>query len=244
MDRSLTDRMGDGWEYYISLFYFFILSVLFVYLIRYTVSRKKNFTFFDLIQISLYTVFLSGLFVAAYMFYFRNMSIGKTTLLHVDMPVLFLFAGLTSLWFWKEKQGNKSSYLIHDVNQEMSSLKEKHTSHDRIIEVHHGRNISKIKIEDLLMIYRLNGINYIIDKDNNKYRIDMPLKDFDDLVNSNGYFRANRSLILNREAIISYSQDNRKLILELVTDDIGINNTVGKNKITEFKNWFINKSAT
>ncbi|MEP4496293.1 MAG: LytTR family DNA-binding domain-containing protein [Ekhidna sp.] len=81
--------------------------------------------------------------------------------------------------------------------------------------VHRGSKIFPIKNADVRLAYLNNGITSIITKDHKKHIVNYSLDALDDILGKD-FYRANRQIIIHREAIIHVSQYfARKLLVEI-----------------------------
>jgi two-component system, LytTR family, response regulator len=103
---------------------------------------------------------------------------------------------------------------------------------------HHQRNIVAVTIERIACFYR-DEVIWIQTTDNQRLITDYnSLDEIEELLNSEGFFRANRQFIVNKQTIESYrTHFTGKIELKLVVstkDEI----VVSKEKAHQFRGWF------
>lgn len=94
-----------------------------------------------------------------------------------------------------------------------------------------------LNVENIALIYIENDIVYALASNNSKSALFKTLDEVENLLNPSSYFRINRQMIVNREAITSIEPYfNRRVIVSL-----NVNNekkaVVSRLKVTPFKNW-------
>jgi DNA-binding LytR/AlgR family response regulator len=127
----------------------------------------------------------------------------------------------------------KLSYLLSDLDNRFTSLKFKTR-----FTAHFQRNIVAVSTEQIACFYR-DEVIWIQTTDNQRLITDYnSLDEIEELLNSEGFFRANRQFIVNKQAIESYRTNfTGKIELKLVVktkDEI----VVSKEKAHQFRGWF------
>ena len=101
-----------------------------------------------------------------------------------------------------------------------------------------GDHIRSVKAENIDLFYAEGRTVYIITNKNNKYIIDFKLEELQTNLNPNMFFRANRSFIININAIsdvVVYS--NSRLKIELIRE-FEKEIIVSRDKVSQLKTWF------
>jgi two-component system LytT family response regulator len=127
----------------------------------------------------------------------------------------------------------KLSYLLSDLDNRFTSLKFKTR-----FTAHFQRNIVAVSTEQIACFYR-DEVIWIQTSDNQRLITDYnSLDEIEELLNPEGFFRANRQFIVNKQAIESYrTHFTGKIELKLVVktkDEI----IVSKEKAHQFRGWF------
>ena len=101
-----------------------------------------------------------------------------------------------------------------------------------------GDHIKSIKTENILLFYADGRTVYIITAKNNEYIIDFTLEELVKHLDPENYFRANRTFIVNINAIrdvLIYSNSRLKILLNFKFDKEII---VSRDKVAMLKTWF------
>ena len=127
----------------------------------------------------------------------------------------------------------KLTHLLSDFDNRTASLKFKTR-----FTAHFQRNIVAVSTEQIACFYR-DEVIWIQTTDNQRLITDYnSLDEIEELLNSEGFFRANRQFIVNKQAIESYRTNfTGKIELKLVVktkDEI----VVSKEKAHQFRGWF------
>lgn len=125
------------------------------------------------------------------------------------------------------------SHLLHDLKNRttLPKFKTRFTAH-------HQRNIVAVSIERIVCFFR-DEVIWIQTTDNQRLITDYDsLDEIEELLNPEGFFRANRQYIVNKQAIESYrTHFTGKIELKLVVttkDEV----VVSKEKAHQFRGWF------
>lgn len=142
--------------------------------------------------------------------------------------------------FEKFKKLNKTDGFKEQLNHLLSDLGNRSTlpKFKTRFTAHHQRNIVAVTIERIACFYR-DEVIWIQTTDNQRLITDYnSLDEIEELLNPEGFFRANRQFIVNKQAIESYrTHFTGKIELKLVVstkDEI----VVSKEKAHQFRGWF------
>jgi DNA-binding LytR/AlgR family response regulator len=100
-----------------------------------------------------------------------------------------------------------------------------------------GNKLKVVETEAILLFYTDTGLVYAKTLDNKKYVLDFTLEKIYQKVDSNIFFRINRQMIVNIDAIIdmqSYTSNRLKLKLKVAHHEEVV---VSKEKSSDFKTW-------
>jgi DNA-binding LytR/AlgR family response regulator len=100
-----------------------------------------------------------------------------------------------------------------------------------------GQHIKIIHVDEIECFYSENKSTYIHTKENRSYLLDHSLEHWQDQLDPEQFFRANRTFIVHINAIkdiVSYTNSRLKLILHSYNDTEII---VSRERVKEFKNW-------
>lgn len=105
-----------------------------------------------------------------------------------------------------------------------------------------GNAFIPIRAEDVLLIMHHCGINFAIDKANNKYVVDKTLSEFDQMLDESIFFRVNRQAIVNINFIKEFkSMDYGKILIELKDSTwIRTDIVVSQGNARRFRTWIDN----
>lgn len=100
-----------------------------------------------------------------------------------------------------------------------------------------GQHIKIISVREITCFYSENKTTYIKTNDKRDYIIDLSLEELENQLSPELFFKINRKLIVNINAIediISYSNSRLKLVIRNFTNFEAI---VSREKVKDFKNW-------
>lgn len=100
-----------------------------------------------------------------------------------------------------------------------------------------GNNFKVVETHNVMLFYTDTGLVYAKTFTNDKYVMDDTLEKITQKINPKLFFRINRQMIININAIEnmhSYSSNRLKITLKTAHDEAIV---VSKDKATEFKNW-------
>lgn len=100
-----------------------------------------------------------------------------------------------------------------------------------------GDQIVSIKAEDILHFIADDGIVLLMSKDVKRYPVDFTLDQIDEMLDPTVFFRINRKVIININAIqkvTSYFNSRLKVNAIQLSDDSAI---VSRDRVSEFKMW-------
>ena len=112
------------------------------------------------------------------------------------------------------------------------------------LKVHQGKDVFYIEENQVAVVISRHKNTYVHTKEGKVYISDLPLKEIDEMLDHSDFFRLNRQIIANREAIVGYrSLPYQKLQVELkIVDDPLQFVNVSKYQSASFKSW-LNKAV-
>lgn len=134
------------------------------------------------------------------------------------------------------QQSNPEQDNLNNLNSILSKLQQKNYKERFMVKI--GDHIHSILTADILFFYAEGRDAYFINKENKKYLIDHKLESLTELLDPKIYFRANRSHIVNIDAIkdvLVYSNSRLKLSLSVSFDQEVI---ISREKVAAFKAWY------
>ena len=102
-------------------------------------------------------------------------------------------------------------------------------------------HIQSLKSEEATMFYAEGRTVYLVTEDGRRYIIDYKLEALGELLQPDKFYRVNRTIIVNIDAIkdvIVYSNSRLKVVLSTDFDKEII---VSRDKVSAFKGWFEGK---
>ncbi len=146
-----------------------------------------------------------------------------------------LFRSLEKLRTLRDNLPNEPTYSYNELSRMLTQMQKKYKTRF-LTKV--GDHIKSIVTENILLFFAEGRTVYIATKKGNRYIIDYTLEDLLTSLNPELFFRANRSFIVNINAIedvIMYS--NSRLLIKLnfkFEKEI----IVSRDKVAMLKNWF------
>ncbi|MEQ8925826.1 MAG: LytTR family DNA-binding domain-containing protein [Fulvivirga sp.] len=132
-------------------------------------------------------------------------------------------------------KNNLSSPPIN-LNEVLSQLHQKAFKTRFMVKL--GEHIRSITTKDIAFFYAEGRDVYLVTNENRKFIIDYTLEELDELLDPKSFYRANRSFILNIEAItdvVVFSNSRLKVFTNIEIDKEII---VSREKVNTFKEWF------
>ncbi|QSE95974.1 LytR/AlgR family response regulator transcription factor [Fulvivirga lutea] len=123
-----------------------------------------------------------------------------------------------------------------NLNEVLAQLQQK-TFKTRFM-VKLGEHIRSVATKDVALFYAEGRDVYLVTNENRKFIIDYKLEELDDMLDPKDFYRANRSFILNIEAItdvVVFSNSRLKVFTKIDLDREVI---VSREKVNSFKEWF------
>lgn len=136
----------------------------------------------------------------------------------------------------------KDSFSKHstDISDKIQALFKEKKSYQKTIIVNVGDKMIPIAIEDILLFHLDNEVVRIYCPDNKKYLVIKRLDEIESVLDKKLFFRINRQMIINRNAIKEIVPFfNRKVIIK-TTLSFSEKIIVSRLKVTPFINWLEN----
>ncbi|MDW3191551.1 MAG: LytTR family DNA-binding domain-containing protein [Cytophagales bacterium] len=133
-------------------------------------------------------------------------------------------------------QKRTSQQLVnHNLYKDLMTT-ERNDQRSRSIIVHQAQKIFAIKYADIRLVYLKEGITYLMTNQGKQFVINKPLDKMEELL-ANGFYRANRQVLIHRDAISHIdSYFARKLLITPVYD-IQMDIVVSKANAPHFLSW-------
>lgn len=138
--------------------------------------------------------------------------------------VLFFHVIYFALFFMSNKENLESLKIVPEVK----------------IKVADAFAFKFLNQKEILLVYSLFGVTYVINKYYNRFTSELTLKKIEEILKE-GFFRANRKSIISKEIIDSYkSSTNGKIDVFLKEDrvvDMPKKITISRDKAAAFRSW-------
>ncbi|TQI71238.1 LytTR family transcriptional regulator [Gramella sp. Hel_I_59] len=113
---------------------------------------------------------------------------------------------------------------------------------DAEINIESGPKMTKLTYEDIACFYSENKIVYTVQNDGTTLNTDFTLNQLEEKINNQLFFRANRQIIIHKNAVTQIEKiENGKLRIRLkdsIENDAIAEINISRYKRKEFKNWF------
>lgn len=152
---------------------------------------------------------------------------------YILKPITFtdVSKAMNKLKSLKNMFGQQDSIL--EVEKSLGSKKHK----DRFL-VKLGNHIHSVRSSEIALFYAEGRTVYLVTNENKKFIIDYKLEDLNSILESNTFYRVNRTFIVNINTIkdvIVYSNNRLKITPQVrVEKEI----VVSREKVSSFKKWF------
>jgi hypothetical protein len=171
--------------------------------------------------------------IVYYKLYYNITSLkAETTFFEFDMPVALIVLIIGSLYFHQK--------FFHISIQPGGQI----GLESAIIKAHKGKEVLLIGEDDILLLYSLNGIVWLINSNLEKLITDYTLDGILNELNPNHFFRVNRQVIISRKCVKGFERLNYQKIQVKISDDLTPEQSliVSKYNAPNFKKW-LTKSA-
>ncbi|MDN5204418.1 LytTR family DNA-binding domain-containing protein [Fulvivirgaceae bacterium BMA10] len=125
---------------------------------------------------------------------------------------------------------------LTEIRRALSILKDSAYKNRFMVKV--GEHIKSITTDNIELFYAEGRTAYLLTQEGRKFIIDYKLESLEEMLDPTVFFRANRSFILNINAIkdvLIYSNSRLKITLER---DFAREIIVSRDKVAMFKDWF------
>ena len=131
---------------------------------------------------------------------------------------------------------NLKKYLPADIDNVSKAFNQNAYKNRFLVRI--GNHIHSIETHSVSLFFAEGRTVFLVTKDNKKFVLDYKLEDLEYLLEPKDFFRANRTFILNLNAIndvIIYSNSRLKVLVDVNVDKDII---VSRERVSTFKNWF------
>ena len=133
-----------------------------------------------------------------------------------------------------------SFYLIIHMDRKFSKatlpIEKNKSFHDKVVVYHKGA-YGPINLIEIALIDQRNQINWLITFKEEKHILDLSLKEINDVLGTNQFFKINRSQIVNKAAISNFRSGSFGKI-DLILNVNAISTTISKDRAKDFRKWF------
>ncbi|PWJ45076.1 LytR/AlgR family response regulator transcription factor [Sediminitomix flava] len=124
-----------------------------------------------------------------------------------------------------------------DYKELVESIQKKEIKYrDRFL-VNYGSGFLKLNVEDIALFHSINKTTLAVTYDKKEYVVDLTLERLEEQLNPDKYFRVNRQMIMNIDAIQSIEQYFNGKLLVKPTMSFNEEIMVSREKARLFKNW-------
>jgi len=156
--------------------------------------------------------------------------------LYTDVPVLLLFTIILPYLYRKWYLAHYYQTLSMDAKDSTILVPERLP-----FSVKKGNKVYQISIEDICYFYRKDQYNFLRESNGNEYILDQSLTAIEQQLDTHLFFRINRQLLVNRQAIQSYKiLPSRQIALSL-SPVFETGALLNKNRSAQFKKWIQGK---
>lgn len=145
------------------------------------------------------------------------------------------FAGALKKLVRLKNELNPTSQL-QDLSVLMNQLTRKKYKERFMVKL--GDHLKSVSVSDIAYFFADGRTVYLVTSDNRRFIIDFKLEELEEMLDPSDFCRANRTFILNIEAITDVlSYTNSRLIIT-VTPSINKEIIVSRERVNDFKEWF------
>ncbi|WP_214226647.1 LytTR family DNA-binding domain-containing protein [Pedobacter sp. B4-66] len=232
--------------YYYALIPSFLIAAILFYIIRaINIQLDKRFDWAELpIQRAGTQIFFAFIipafcaFLLAFAYFVtRGINIFQTTYLKYDFQFILLQLLLINLYYvayhfylkWSHAEKTISQLALDHIGSQATA---KHT-----FQVSKGAANLLLPVDGIAYFFREGDSNYLRTANGEDYFVNATLDEVQQQLPEDNFFRANRQLIINRQAckgydLLSYGKLNIKLQPQLTTDSV-----VSQKRAVKFKQW-------
>jgi len=128
---------------------------------------------------------------------------------------------------------NDKDYYLNVINSILNGKKE-YRSRFLITGI---SGFQKLETKDIVYIYSDNKLTFAVDSNKKEYTLDYNLEQMETELNPNQFYRLNRKIIANIEAIVKVSNESGGKLKVTIDPAPDFEITVSRLKASEFKNW-------
>lgn len=179
---------------------------------------------------------LAFLMAFAY-FQTRGLDILNTTYLRLDFPFIVLLLVLLNAYYVAFYCYLKWTHAEHTMMKVLASVSEPENKNKDIFMVSKGANVIPLPTTQISYVYRDEEVNYLKTVDAETYYLSQSLDEIQQQLSEDTFFRANRQIIVHRQAIKNYGLlDYGKLEADLLPT-YKEKVIISQKKALAFKKW-------
>lgn len=154
----------------------------------------------------------------------------------IDVPVSLLIITIMQLCYY-------ALYLQAYYQKELQSItistteKESPAISRKNVLVYFGKSLLPIALEDIAYFHKVGEVTLVRTFENQDYRIDQTLEQLQSAVPIGIFYRLNRQMIVNMEAVKEVKNDTSGKLFVILLPTYNEDVTVSRKKASEFKNW-------
>ncbi|WP_234734588.1 LytR/AlgR family response regulator transcription factor [Tellurirhabdus bombi] len=241
-------------EYYADILAYFVITWIVwevnYQLIRYFDRRYSwlTETFKRFILQAVVNLGLSGIILAVAIFVYqipimhREQGFYIEYLFAGDVPMFLVFVFIINLLYAILNIVQLYESRVQELQQELAQLREQPQSEaekttKKNLVVNKGNSMVPLPTDDIAYIYKSNEYNFVKAFDNQEYRVDYTLEQLSQMLSDAEFFRINRQMIANIEAIKQVQQKEQGGFMLRLQPQFSDEVTVSKKKASEFKAW-------
>jgi len=135
------------------------------------------------------------------------------------------------------KTGEQYFNELKTLNKTISNSSNNSDTKNKRLLADKGTKLIPVCIDNIAFIYTQNKISYIVEHNNEKSSINLPLSELFKTLDKSIFYRASRQVIISAKAIDKIEKYGSTQ-LKILTNPISpINIFISKNKLTDFKKW-------
>ena len=223
--NSIVDRISNDWEYFKTLGFSLVVGFGAIFFIYYISLKIHQNVFLNNFLLATIVGSIASILTYFYFTYILEYEIEGSTLLTVDIPLIFFICFLTLIVFRRNKG-------------DTTPLKDSLSAVETKIQGFRANSTVLIDTEELAYIRREHGINYVFLKNSEKFRTELSMRELEIKLGPHHFFRLNRQTLTSKSTVKKYEViEGRKLKVLLKTENTTVFVKVSKEKSTSFKKW-------
>lgn len=155
----------------------------------------------------------------------------------IDIPVSLLITTIVQLLYYIMYLQAYFQVQMPVMTSTLPSEKEPPTTARKNILVYFGKSLLPITLEDVAYFHKVGEVTLARTIENQDYRIDQTLEQLQMNLAASTFYRLNRQMIVNMNAIKEVKNDPSGKLFVILQPNYDIDVTVSRKKAADFKNW-------